>query len=443
MASDRTHNSSDSRSDSLVRTALTDRGHHRGGEPNAAISAACLHGASPKRSGSLVAPIVQSTTFLQQRIGQSGHAYSRVSNPGVSELEELLGELEAAPPAVAFATGLAAETALFLATLRAGDHLVLGEAIYGGTVRLAEQILPGLGITATFVDSTDAAAVARAITPRTRLVFIETPANPTLRLTDIGAIAKATKAAGVLLAVDNTFLTPVLQQPLELGADISVYSTTKHIEGHSTALGGAIVARDGALLDRIRFIRKSTGAIQSPFNAWLTGRGIKTLPLRLREQSRNALRVAQFLEQHPAVAAVHYPGLASFPQADLAAKQHLGVAGETLHGGVLAFEVLGGAAAGRAVLEGVQLCSLVEHVGSVETLITHPATMTHADVRPEHRRRVGIPDGLIRLSVGLEEPQLVIADLAQAIERAVAGVRVSGAVEIGVVDDAVEEGAAA
>jgi cystathionine beta-lyase/cystathionine gamma-synthase len=299
---------------------------------------------------------------------------------------------------------------------------VLGEAIYGGTVRLAQQVLAPLGITSTFVDSTDPSAVAAAITPRTRLVFIETPANPTLVLTDIAAVARITREAGALLAVDNTFLTPILQRPLDLGADITVYSTTKHIEGHSTALGGAVTSRDEAILERLRFIRKSTGAIQAPLGAWLTTRGLSTLPLRMKQHSKNALALARWLSAHPLVSAVHYPGLSTFPQADLARRQHANPRlGGSFHGGVIAFEVVGGAQAGQRTMAGVQLCSLVEHVGSVETLITHPATMTHADVPPEHRRRVGISDGLIRLSVGLEEPEDIIADLEQAITAAHAG----------------------
>lgn len=397
-------------------------------------------------SGSLVPALVQSTTYVQRvpsrpalqtpgdldagpidydapASSPAGHCYSRVSNPTVSVLEEALGALEDALPSVCFATGLAAETALFLALLKAGDHVVLGEAIYGGTVRLAQQILAPLGITSTFVDSTNTAAVAAAITPQTKLVFIETPANPTLVLTDIEAVARITRAANVPLAVDNTFLTPVLQRPLDLGADITVYSTTKHIEGHSTALGGAITSRDAGLLDRVRFIRKSTGAIQAPLGAWLTTRGISTLPLRMKQHSRNALTLARWLSVHPQVSAVHYPGLSCFPQADLAAKQHTNPRlGGAHHGGVIAFEVVGGAPAARRVLTGVRLCSLVEHIGSVETLITHPASMTHGDVPPEHRRRVGISDGLIRLSVGLEEPEDVLADLEQAITAAHVGV---------------------
>lgn len=376
-----------------------------------------LHGpahtpGSPRRAGPLVGALAQSTTFHQARIGvNDGPTYSRVANPSVDELEVVLGALEDAPPAVTFGTGLGAEAALFFAILRAGDHAVVGDAIYGGTTRLFRQVLSELGISSTFVDSTDVGAVQRAITPRTKLVFIESPANPTLKLTDIAAIAAITRKAGVLLAVDNTFLTPVLQRPLELGADISVYSTTKLIEGHSTACGGAIIARDTALLDKVRWIRKCTGGIQAPFNAWLTTRGIKTLPLRIREQSRNAQRIAEWLAQNPNVSKVNFPGLAEFPQADLAARQHL----EGLHGNVISFEVVGGAIAGKRVLEGTTICALVEHVGSVETLLTHPVTMTHADVPPEQRRAAGITDGLIRLSVGLEEPEQIIADLDRAI----------------------------
>jgi cystathionine beta-lyase/cystathionine gamma-synthase len=368
-----------------------------------------------RRTGPLVGSLAQTTTFHQSHIGQTGcHSYSRVSNPSVDESEVVLGAIENCPPAICFGTGLGAETALFLALLRAGDHAVVGDAIYGGTTRLFRQVLSELGITSTFVNTSDPASVERAITPRTKLVFIESPANPTLVLTDIAAIAAITKRHGVPLAVDNTFLTAVLQRPLELGADISVYSTTKLIEGHSSACGGAIVSRDTAILDKVRWIRKCTGGIQAPLNAWLTTRGVKTLPLRIRQQSKNSQVIAEWLALNPHVSKVNYPGLADHPQRELADRQHL----EGLHGAVISFEVVGGAVAGKRVLEGAQLCALVEHVGSVETLLTHPVTMTHADVPPEQRRAAGITDGLIRLSVGLEEPEAIIADLAQAIAAA-------------------------
>lgn len=370
-----------------------------------------LHGDHGRRSGEpLVGSLVQSTTFLQTEVGSSvPHAYSRASNPTVSELESLLGVLENAPPAVTFGTGLGAETALFLTLLKAGDHVVIGDAIYGGTIRICRNILSNFGITSTFVDSTRVASVAAAITPRTKLVFIETPANPTLVLTDIAAISRVTRAAGIPLAVDNTFLTPVIQRPLDLGADICVYSTTKNIEGHSSALGGAITSRDEAFLEKLRFIRKSTGGIQSPLNAWLTTRGIKTLPLRIREHSRSALTIARWLDQHPAIERVNYPGLDSFPQAALAKAQH----GE-FHGGVISFELRSGTPVALRFLKAVRLCALVEHIGSVETLVTHSATMTHGDVPPDVRRAAGISDGLVRLSVGLENPADIIADLDQA-----------------------------
>lgn len=363
-------------------------------------------------SRALVTPLVQSTTFVGESLdAPPPHAYSRVSNPTVSALESRLGAIEDCLPAACFGTGLAAETALFLAMLKAGDHVALGEAIYGGTVRLVRELLAGLGVLHTFVDTTDARNVAAAITPRTRLVFIETPANPTLSLTDVAGVAAVAHDAGALLAVDNTFLTPAIQRPLDLGADACVYSTTKHIEGHSAAMGGAITSRDERLIGRVRWVRKCTGSIQAPLNAYLTERGLATLPLRLREHSRNAQRIAEWLAERPGVARVYYPGLPDFPQRDLAQRQHAG----GLHGGVVSFEVEGGFGAVRAFLSRLRLCSLVEHVGSVETLITHSASMTHADVPRDQRLRVGITDGLVRLSVGLEDPADVIADLDRAL----------------------------
>ena len=394
-----------------------------GGEDPQGVSTTAIHaGVEPTGPWrSLVPPLVQSTTYVQEGVGLNPeHAYSRVSNPTVSALERQLGALEGAPASVCFGSGLAAETALFLSLLKSGDHVVLGDAIYGGTVRLFRQVLSGLGITSTFVDTSDAANVGRAIRPETRLVFIETPANPTLKLTDIAAVSRVTRAAGIPLAVDNTFLTPVIQRPLELGADISVYATTKHIEGHSAAIGGAITSRDGAVLERLRFIRKCTGGIQAAFQAWLTINGVKTLPLRIRRHSENALEVARWLARNEHVERVYYPGLPGFAQRELAERQHTGVGG-ALHGGVVSFEVKGGVEAGVRVLEGVELCALVEHVGSVETLITHPATMTHADVPREQREGAGISDGFIRLSVGLEDPADIIRDLERAISLAHTG----------------------
>lgn len=364
-------------------------------------------------TGALLTPIYQSTTYQQEAVGvHKGHTYSRASNPTVSALEEALGVLEDTPPAVCFATGMAAISAIFLALLKSGDHVLISDVVYGGTARLFSQVLSNFGLSATFVDTADPVAVEAAITPATRMVFIETPANPTLKLTDVAAIAAITRRAGLLLVVDNTFMTPLLLRPLDLGADISLLSTTKYIEGHNATVGGSIATRDQQTLDRLRLVRKTLGSIQSPHEAWLTARGIKTLPLRLQQHSRGAQVVAEWLEQHPDIARVHYPGLPSFPQYELAQRQH------GLHGGMLAFELKQGTQAGITLMNSVKLCVLAENLGAAETLITHPVTMTHADVPREQRERTGITDGLVRLSVGLEDPRDIIADLSQALEQA-------------------------
>lgn len=359
----------------------------------------------------LVAPIAQSTTFARAGVGSDAlHQYSRVSNPSVSALERALGQLEAAPPAVCFASGLAAETALFLSVLKAGDHAICGRSVYGGTTRLFRQLLADLGVETSFVDATVLDEIAAAVRTNTRLLFVETPANPTLELTDIAGCSAIAERAGAVLAVDNTFLTPVLQRPLDLGAQVAVYSTTKFIEGHSVATGGSLVSRDESLNERFRFIRKCTGGIQSPFNAWLTLNGLRTLPLRIERQSENALTIARWLADREEVAEVFYPSLADARARALAAAQHLGH-----DGAVVSFELEGGAPAARAFVRRLKRCALVEHVGSTQTLITHPASMTHADVPPLQRAACGISDGLLRLSVGLESPNDIIEDIEQAL----------------------------
>ncbi|MBX3388919.1 MAG: aminotransferase class I/II-fold pyridoxal phosphate-dependent enzyme [Phycisphaeraceae bacterium] len=385
-------------------------------------------------TGAILTPIFQSTTYAQEAVGvHKGHTYSRASNPTVSALEEALGALENTPPAVCFSTGLAAITTLFLSLLKSGDHAVVSDVVYGGTVRLLNLVLEPLGVAASFVDTSDSRAVEAAITPRTKLVFVETPANPTLKLADVEAIARIAKERGIPLAVDNTFLTPVLFRPLDRGADIAVYSTTKYIEGHNATVGGSISTRDSALLDRLRLFRKSLGTIQAPFDAWLTLKGLKTLPLRIRQHSRSALEVARYLLSHPKVTRVFYPGLSEFPQHELALRQIRSQHGakrttknadsEVFFGGIVAFEVASGEGgsvdSGVTVMNNVQLCTLAENLGSAETLITHPASMTHGDVPREQRERTGITDGLIRLSVGLEDPADIIADLEQALDQVV------------------------
>ena len=385
---------------------------HTPTQPSHSPESICLNRLDPVCDGQpLVPSIAQSTTFQRSGVGSDPeHQYSRVSNPSVALLESTLGKLEDAPAGVCFGTGLAAETALFLSLLQSGDHVVCGRGVYGGTTRLFQQLLSPYGIECTFVDSTDTDEVRRAVQPNTRLIFVETPANPTLDLTDIRACAEIAKDAGVKLAVDNTFLTPVLQRPLDHGADVSVYSTTKFIDGHSVALGGALVSKDQGLLDRIRFIRKCTGAIQSPFNAWLTLNGIKTLPLRLKAQSKSAAEISSWLLDHDQIERVCHPSLATGHDALIAQRQHLGE-----HGAVVSFSIKGGYDAACRFVSSLRRCTLVEHVGSVETLITHPASMTHADVPREQRIDVGISDGLLRLSVGLEPADELITDLRQAL----------------------------
>ena len=361
-------------------------------------------------TGAILTPIHQTTTYVQDAIGiDRGHTYSRASNPTVSALERAIGALEDAG-AIAFRTGMAATTTLLLSELSAGDHVVVSDVVYGGTVRLIREVLARLGVTASFVDTSDAAGVAGALRPETRLVFVETPANPTLKLSDIQAISEITRDAGIPLAVDNTFLTAVLQPALDLGADVAVYSTTKYIEGHNATVGGAITSRDTTLLARLARARKTLGGIQAPQDAWLTLRGLKTLPLRLQRHTENATIVARWLDADPRIARVHFPGLPSFPQYELAQRQHVA------HGGLIAFEVRGGTPAALAALNAFELCALAESLGAVETLVTHPVTMTHGDVPREQREAAGITDGLIRLSVGLEHPGDIIADIDRALD---------------------------
>ena len=379
------------------------------------IATVAIHGGRSldTHASSLIFPLYQTGTFVHDAVGvDKGFSYSRVSNPTVDALEKAIGALEGTPPAVCFRTGLAAEATLFFSLLKPGDHVVLGEVLYGGTIRLFREILEPFGVQASFVDSADPSNVERAITPQTRLVFIESPGNPVLRLTDIAAIAEITKRHGLLLVVDNTFLTPVLQRPLELGADISVLSTTKYIDGHNATVGGSLATHDVALAERFRLIRKTLGSIQAPFEAWLTLQGLKTLPARLRLHCENAQVLAEWLESHPAVGRVYYPGLKSFPQHELALRQ------QRSGGGMVSFELDAPSSTAIAVLNAAQLCSRAESLGGLETLLTHPASTTHADLPPELRAHLGISDGLIRISVGLESPTDIIADLEQAFAAA-------------------------
>ena len=361
-------------------------------------------------TGAILTPIYQTTTYRQDAVGcDKGYTYSRSGNPTVTALERRLAALEGASHATCYATGLAATTALAMSLLKSGERVVVSQAVYGGTVRLFRQVLAPFGVRAEFVDTADLEALAAALREPARFVFIETPANPTLKLTDIASAARLAKGAGALLVVDNTLLTPALQRPLDLGADIVLHSTTKFIEGHNATIGGALITRDAELHERLAFTRNATGSIQSPFPAWLTLQGVKTLSIRMAQHCDNALRVARFLAEHPRITKLFYPGLESFPQFELARRQ------QKADGAIIAFEVEGGVEAGIRLMNSVRLCALAENLGAAETLITHPASMTHAAVPPEQREAAGITDGLVRLSVGLEDSNDLTADLEQAL----------------------------
>ena len=361
-------------------------------------------------TGALLTPIYQTTTFTQEAVGRDkGFTYSRAGNPTVAALEARLAALEGAPHATCYATGLAATLTLCLALLKSGDRVVVSQAVYGGTVRLLRQVLAQFGVSAEFVDTSDANALTEALRVPPIFLFVETPANPTLKLTDIALSAQLAHDCGALLVVDNTLLTPALQRPIDLGADVVLHSTTKFIEGHNATVGGVLITGDAKLHERFDFTRKATGVIQSPFNAWLTLQGVKTLPVRMAQHSENALRVARFLESHPRVRSLSYPGLEAFPQYELARRQ------QKTGGALISFEVEGGTEAGIRLMNSVRVCALAENLGAAETLITHPVSMTHGSVPPEQRAAAGISDGLVRLSVGLEHPDDVIADLKQAL----------------------------
>jgi cystathionine beta-lyase/cystathionine gamma-synthase len=362
----------------------------------------------------LLPPIYQSTTYLQTGPNETkGYAYSRSGNPTVSVLERRLAALEgAAQPGLCFGTGMAAITCIGTALLKQGDRVLIGDAVYGGTVRLFNSTFKKFGVEVEYLDTSDLVLVKKALARPTKLVIIETPANPTLKVTDIRGVAQLAKKAGALVAVDNTFLTAFYQRPLDLGADIVVYSTTKYIEGHNATTGGAILTNDPKLYERLKFDQNALGVILSPFEAWLTLQGLKTLPLRLAQHSKNAQTIAQWLENDPRVARVNYPGLASFAGHAVSTKQATG------HGGMLSFELKDGFEAGVRFMKAVKLFSLAENLGAVESIITHPASMTHASMPADLRRHAGIGDGLVRLSVGIEHVDDLIADLTIGLDAA-------------------------
>ena len=363
-------------------------------------------------TGAILTPIHQSTTYVQPSVDEylaKGYSYSRTGNPTVRALEKKITDLEGGFDCTCFSSGMSAIQAVLLAFLDAGKHVIVSDVAYGGTYRFCTQILSRFGVEVTFADTANPGAVRVALRDNTRLILTETPANPTLKLTDLAAISEISRERGIPHAVDNTFLTPYFQRPLELGADLVIHSTTKYFDGHNATIGGAVVAATEEQDEKVRFIRNSSGTINSPQVAWLTLQGIKTLSIRMERQSENAMAVAKFLEQHPKVERVCYPGLASFPQHDLARRQASGF------GAMVWFEVRGGVAAGKKLMDNVELWTLAENLGSIESLITHPVTMTHAAVSQKERERVGITDGLVRLSVGLEDADDLIDALKNAL----------------------------
>jgi cystathionine beta-lyase/cystathionine gamma-synthase len=357
----------------------------------------------------VVVPIHLATTFAQESPGRHrGFEYSRSGNPTRANLEECLASLEGAAHGLAFASGLAA-TATVMLLLDPGDHVVFTEDVYGGTFRLFDKVFRRYGLTFTSVDPTDPDAVAAAMTDRTRMVWLESPTNPLLRVVDLDAVSELVHGSGALVAVDSTFASPVLQRPLELGADLVIHSSTKFLGGHSDVLGGAVLTSDDGLAERMRFHQNAVGAVPSPFDCWLLLRGLKTLQLRVIRQCDNALAIARWLEGQDAVTQVYYPGLESNPGHALARRQMGGH-----YGGVVSFEVSSGDAA-RSFLERLRVFTLAESLGAVESLAESPAMMTHASIPEEMRTRVGVTDGLLRLSVGIEDVDDLVADLEQAL----------------------------
>ncbi len=367
-------------------------------------------------SGAVMPPIVLSSTFAQDGPGvHKGYEYSRSGNPTRNTLEACIAALEGAAHGLSFSSGLGATTTI-LHTLRPGDHVVCGDDVYGGTFRILKRCFEPFGVKTSFVDFSDPSRLEKAITAETKMVWLETPTNPTLKVFDIAALAKITKAHKIPLVVDNTFATPVIQRPLELGADIVMHSVTKYLNGHSDVVGGAIALNDDALHEKLRFLQNALGPIPSPFDCFMVLRGIKTLHLRVERASRSALALAQWLEAHPAVAKVHYPGLASHGQHEVAKRQM------ALFGGMISFVIKPGAdgdtlARARKFLSNVQVFACAESLGGVESLIEHPALMTHASVPAEQRAELGIDDGLIRVSVGVEHVDDLRDDLEQAFAR--------------------------
>ncbi len=363
-------------------------------------------------TGAIVPPLFQSATFVLEEVGKDkGFDYTRSTNPTRQTLEAQLAGIEGGKHGICFSSGMATvDSALKL--LKSGDHVVCSDDVYGGVSRHFNQVLTRYELKFTYVDSADPAKVREAIRPATKMLWIETPTNPLLKVTDLEAMGKLAKEHDLFYCVDSTFATPAFLRPLEYGADIVMHSTTKYLSGHNQIIGGALITNRDDIAEEMRFIQKTIGAVPSPFDCWLTMLGIKTLSLRMQRHAASAQKVAEFLEAHPKVQRVTYPGLPSHPQYAVAKAQMDG------YSGMISFELTGGIPAGKTLMNSVRLCALAESLGAVETMITHPATMTHVDVPAAERHARGLTDGLVRLSVGIEDVDDILADLSQALELA-------------------------
>ena len=362
-------------------------------------------------TGAIVPPIYQSATYVLEEVGKDkGYDYTRASNPTREVLENNLAALDGGKYGICYASGMAAVDSM-MKLFTSGDHIICSDDVYGGVSRLYNNLLVNYDLSFTYVNSSNPQEVEEAIQENTKLIWIETPTNPLLKVTDLDAVGKIAKKHGILYGVDSTFSTPALLRPLEFGADITMHSTTKYLSGHNQIIGGVLITNNEELSEKFKFIQKTVGAVPSPFDCWLTLLGIKTLSLRMNRHCENAQAIGEFLESHPKVERVTYPGLPSHPQHDIAKEQMEG------YSGMISMELKGGIPAGIALMNNLELCSLAESLGAVETMITHPATMTHADVPKEERLARGLTDGLVRLSVGIEDKDDIIADLNQALEK--------------------------
>jgi len=362
-----------------------------------------------KSTGAVTVPIFQTSTYVQDDVGKTrGYEYSRTGNPTRAALESVIAGLEGGSHGFAFSSGMSATDSV-VRLLSNGDHVVVSDDVYGGTYRLFTKVMERFGLEFSFVDTSDIEVLERALRPSTKMLWIESPSNPLLKLTDIRSASRIARSKGILTVVDNTFMSPYFQRPLELGCDIVVHSTTKYLGGHSDVVGGAVVANDPGISERLKFIQNSAGAIPGPFDCWLVLRGIKTLALRMERHNANAQAVSEFLESHPKVERVIYPGLRSHPQHELARRQMTGF------GGMVSFWPKGGIRSSRVILKSTRLFVLAESLGGVESLISSPSAMTHASIPAESRKKTGIRDDLIRLSVGIEDADDLIEDLGKSL----------------------------